>query len=78
MDQNQQDLRRAANQAFMESLEQLQASLNQDNPASGKPSENGYSHAANNPSPGNSSTSFDLAQFEQAVADIDDFFKNGR
>lgn len=74
MNQRQQNLRYAAARAFMESLDQLQETL--------QPSEAQSVNAldpeqenkrSDTPSPAGSS--FDLQSFEQAVADIEEFIQ---
>ncbi len=74
MSQRQQNLRYAAARAFMESLDQLQETLQSTDDRSGQ---------ASTPPPGNeppptktaSAEAFDLSSFEQAVADIDAFIQ---
>jgi len=67
MDQQQQELRHAAAQAFMESLEQLQVTLQQSD-----------GHPPRQPSapPKPQAAPIDLNMFEQAIADIDEFMQH--
>lgn len=67
MNQHQQELRRAAAKAFIESLDQLHESLQTSDSSANQPQ--------NNPSPSSNSNApkFDLSSFEQAVADIEEF-----
>lgn len=69
MDQCQQDLRRAAARAFVESLEQLHETFQKpdEHPAKAE------NHPLAPPPPPVSSSCFDLNSFEQAVADIEQF-----
>jgi hypothetical protein len=72
MNQPQRNLRRAAAQAFMESLEQLQTAIqDSENPRKRltPPS------AKDSDSPDPASEQFDLQSFEQAVADIEEFIE---
>lgn len=73
MDAYQQDLRRAADQAFIESLNQLEEMLLNDDATSvlDSPLEERYTEPSN-PEP---LSHLDLAAFEEAVADIEAFMQ---
>jgi hypothetical protein len=68
MNQHQQGLRLAAARAFIESLDQLQETL-QDSPTPPAP------HLDQPLSAENSPVEFNLATFEQAIADIEAFME---
>lgn len=70
MDQCQQDLRRDAARAFMESLEQLHETFQKPEEPPGKAENHPFAPPAPPPP---SSQYFDLNSFEQAVADIEQF-----
>ena len=78
MDQRQRELRHAAAQAFMESLDQLQGTLQATDPRPLK------SELGSGSSPANSPTRFreapsarlDPVAFEQAAADIEQFIQS--
>ena len=75
MSQRQQNLRYAATRAFMESLDQLQETLQPaDRPIPPTAPEN------DNHSPADASLAdpFDLSSLEQAVADIEQFMQKRR
>ncbi|MGV0025065.1 hypothetical protein [Phormidesmis priestleyi] len=69
MDSHQQQLRRAATEAFFESLDKLQETLGVD----GKPIPVSPPKAA--PPPPESGSQISLASLEQAVADIEQFMR---
>ena len=72
MSQRQQNLRYAATRAFMESLDQLQETLQPaDQSAPSTASENGSDRNADAPL----ADPFDLSSLEQAVADIEQFMQ---
>lgn len=75
MDQHQRDLRSAATRAFMESLSQLQETLQtaEDQPVPPAP------QAQPVPvSPAEADPGFDLDNLEQAIADIEEFIQARR
>lgn len=76
MDAYQQDLRRAADQAFIESLHQLEAMLLDEDAASflDSPSEDSYTSQPT----AEQLSHLDLAAFEEAVADIEAFMEQRR
>ncbi len=70
MDQSQRELRQAAAEAFMESLDQLQETLQSS------PEPPAIVAPVNPEQPRKTSSSqFDLDTFEQAVADIEEFIE---
>jgi len=69
MDSHQQELRRAATEAFFESLDKLQETLNVD----GQPLPVPPPKTA--PNQGESEPEISLATLEQAVADIEQFMQ---
>jgi hypothetical protein len=69
MDQHQQELRRAATEAFFESLDKLQETLGVD----GQPISVSPPKAA--PTQKESGSEISLASLEQAVADIEQFMQ---
>ncbi len=75
MDQHQRDLRSAATRAFMESLSQLQETLQtaeeQAEPATASPE-------PTEPNQSETDISFDLDNLEQAIADIEEFIQAKR
>lgn len=72
MSQQERELRRAAAQAFMESLDQLQQTLE----PSESPPKPAYSSQRTVKSP--SIWAFDLNSFEDAIADIDQFIEQSQ
>lgn len=76
MDQNQRELRRAASEAFMESLEQLQETLKPNDYLPAELSKTGSRSSSENGHSNHTSPSFDLTLFEQAAADIEQFLQN--
>jgi hypothetical protein len=72
MDHQPKELRQAATQAFHESLDLLQETLKQNEIP--QPSESISKNKPHPPEPQNN-LSFDLATFEQAVADIEKFLE---
>ncbi|HBK65081.1 MAG TPA: hypothetical protein DD000_16705 [Cyanobacteria bacterium UBA11166] len=74
MDAYQQDLRRAADQAFIESLQQLEAMLLDEDAALDSPSEDSYTSQPT----AEQLSHLDLAAFEEAVADIEAFMEQRR
>jgi hypothetical protein len=75
MNQPQRELRRAAAQSFMESLEQLQTTLQaSENP----PSKLIVQPSKELPQPEVKPANFDLHSFEQAVADIEQFIERNK
>jgi hypothetical protein len=75
MNQPQRELRRAAAQAFMESLEQLQTTLqSSENP----PRKLVVQPPSGFSKPEAAPTAFDLHSFEQAVADIEQFIERNK
>ncbi len=75
MDHHQREMRRAAARAFMESLDHLQQTFHQ--PAEGQ-SAPGTRSIPDKPVPPKPTASSDLQAFEQAAADIEDFFNQSR
>ena len=74
MDQQQQELRRAAAQAFMASLDQLQETLKPvTKPA---PATGNSGQTKQNPSNSGVRAPIDLSSLEQAAADIEQFMMN--
>jgi hypothetical protein len=70
MNQQQREQRHAANQAFLEALEQLQAALEKVNGVEARSANQSGS------STGSTSPQFDMRKFEQAAQDIDEFFQH--
>lgn len=70
MDQHQRELRHAAARAFMESLDQLQDTLQTPHNQSAQPT------TRQRESKASPSLQFDLNTFEQAVADIEEFIES--
>ncbi|HEY9639884.1 MAG TPA: hypothetical protein V6C57_05340 [Coleofasciculaceae cyanobacterium] len=70
MDQNQRDLRRAAAQSFLQSLGQLEETL-QPSEAAVEPSD----HAPASPQQTASPSSLDITALEAAAADIEQFIQ---
>ncbi len=70
MNQRQQNLRHAAAQAFIESLDQLQETLQTPEHSPVQPQKDGHLPAKAHPE-----AEFDLESFEQAVADIEEFIE---
>jgi len=68
INRHQRELRRTAARAFVESLDQLQESLQPEGQVSAEP---GISSASSRPE----QFRFDLKTFEQAVADIEDYIE---
>lgn len=75
MDPNQQDVRHSATQAFMESLEQLQETLKPVSPPPVRSQSPQGSKGNPIPPPNADFESFDPHLFEQAAADIEEFFR---
>lgn len=76
MDAYQQDLRRAADQAFIESLNQLEAMLlNDDTPSA---TEEPVKDSSSEQATVEHLSHLDLAAFEEAVADIEAFMQQRR
>lgn len=75
MDQHQRDLRSAATRAFMESLSQLQETLQtaEDQPVTPAPPVEPAPASRLEADPG-----FDLDNLEQAIADIEEFIQARR
>jgi hypothetical protein len=73
MDQQQQDLRRAATEAFMESLQQLQTTLQIAEDESMAESKAPTVEQAMPSQPEGLPQDLDLSSFEQAAADIEQF-----
>ncbi|MBD2020784.1 hypothetical protein H6F43_11380 [Leptolyngbya sp. FACHB-36] len=69
MEQYSQEQRRTAARAFIESLDQLQQTLQPSNASEQPVSRQTEAHEAAG------STSFDLGSFERAVADIEQFIE---
>jgi len=85
MDQQQRDLRRAAAQAFMQSLEQLQETLQPVDDQMPQPKVQQTSKATVQPVKAvpvepevAHPSAFDLSSLEQAVADIEEFIQAKR
>lgn len=72
MNQRQQNLRYAAARAFMESLDQLQETLQ---PSEAQPTPTAPEQVDHRRGDAASSDPFDLSSFEQAVADIEAFIQ---
>ena len=75
MDQQQQELRRAAARAFLDSLDQLQETLKPVNGQAAPAIVQPEAKKQKLPNSG-SRTPIDLSSFEQAAADIEQFMMN--
>jgi hypothetical protein len=76
MDQQQRELRRAAANAFIESLEQLQATLQSADSSPVQPAPSATSSKSERRADtGSEEQSFDLSSFEQAAEDIEHFIQ---
>lgn len=75
MDENQQEQRRTAEQALEEALEQLENILQEDENAEEQNTE-AVSDTTNNKQVTDNSSGIDLASWEDAVADIEQYLEN--
>ena len=75
MEENQQEQRRTAAQAFEQSLEQLQNILQEDENAEEQKTES-VGDNTNNKQVADNSSGIDLAAWEDAVADIEQYLEN--
>lgn len=79
MDHNSKQQRRAAEQAFMQSLDQLQASLQEGDDDTDVQPHNGRHAATGSATPKPApppAPAFDLESLEEAMADIDQYMDN--
>ena len=78
MEPNEQGQRNSSTNDFQKSLDELQHLLEEDE-AQQQPQEKKPTQPENAPQPkkaNKKSTEFDLAEWEDAIADIDEYFKN--